>query len=107
MWHDMFSSFLHDWKDIDDAKQGLAECAKEARTEKLIIVCVSYATALEVPGIENVSSLEEVSLTGSRAIITVPEPVDSISSFPPSCLSLSLIPLIPTPAVPDESISFC
>lgn len=43
--------------------------------------------------------------TGSRAITTVPLTLELISKLPPSCRSLSRIPLIPTPGVPPESMA--
>lgn len=51
--------------------------------------------------------LTEVLLTGRRAITTVPVPLRAglTSEVPPSCRSLSRIPLIPTPAAPACSIS--
>src|SRR5882762_329227 len=49
------------------------------------------------------AATKEVLTTGSRATTTVPLPLELISKVPPSCRSLSRIPLIPTPGVPPES----
>ena len=42
---------------------------------------------------------------GVPPTIRVPVPLEIISVAPPSCRILSLIPLIPTPAVPSNAIS--
>ena len=44
---------------------------------------------------------------GSRTVTTVPRSLDSISTTPPSWRSLSLIPRILTPGVPDDASSSC
>ena len=49
---------------------------------------------------------KEVPATGSRATTTVPLSLELISKLPPSCRSLSRIPLIPTPGVPPKSMAF-
>ena len=51
------------------------------------------------------AATKEVLTTGSRATTTVPLPLELISKVPPSCRSLSRIPLIPTPGVPPESMA--
>ena len=45
-------------------------------------------------------------MAGSCATISVPVPLEPISKAPPSCLILSLIPLIPTPGVPVDTARF-
>ncbi len=49
--------------------------------------------------------IKDVLATGSRATTTVPVSFELISKLPPSCRSLFRIPLIPTPAVPPESMA--
>ena len=44
------------------------------------------------------------SATGSRAVMVVPVPFELISRLPPSCRSLSRMPLIPTPGVPFKAV---
>jgi hypothetical protein len=50
------------------------------------------------------AAVEEGSI-GKRASTVVPLPLELISKLPPSCRSLSRIPLIPTPGVPVDATS--
>ncbi len=47
----------------------------------------------------------ELSATGKRTLMRVPVALESISSVPPSWRSLSRMPRMPTPGVPEEDIS--
>src|SRR5215467_7265745 len=49
------------------------------------------------------AAISDVLATGKRATTTVPVPLELIFKLPPSCRSLSRIPLIPTPGVPPDS----
>jgi len=56
----------------------------------------------EVSGVELESWFEVVSEMGRHATILVPVLSELISKVPPSCLTLSFIPVIPTPGVPTD-----
>lgn len=66
---------------------------------------VVHAAAVEASGSGETSALEKFLIPGSRASMAVPVPLETISKSPPSCRILSLMPLIPTPGVPPDTIS--